>query len=177
MKILNFSALILFPFISINIKTSYTVKPTTVATSNHYSDVIGTGQKLWVLHSINSSLKNLENHNIYQEVVSLTRDTLIILNDTSEKVLLKKNLEKIDKKIGEIEYYYNDMVHYYSTYKNITSITRMFNMSYNVIRYGVHGPLRSLNETLDLLAFGSLNIIDKLKEISQVCKILSFVAQ
>lgn len=154
----------LFLLMTTNLKSCNSIE-----VSSTLADFHNDAEKLPWDHSNNEiTVTKFENYQISEEVKTLNNDTLSILSDISGKQPLKMNLKLLEHKIGEIEFYFNDIVHYYLIYQNVTSTARMIDMCTSILQGGIYGPVKLINDIMDILLLGPLNIFDELKKQSKV---------
>lgn len=114
---------------------------------------------------------SIQSNKIQSEVLSVNKDILKTLNDLPEREALIKKFETFEGNIATIEKYYKDMLNYYRNNRNVSSYLKdnMIKMSSNVLLYSSNdGPIKLMYDVMDLLAFGSLNILDKLQDTAGV---------
>lgn len=134
------------------------------------SGILDAGQFLWGLDRKENIMTDIKNNDIYEEIQLMNSDTHTILGDIPEQVVMKENKQSFEQKVDLIENIYKDMVDFNSTYRSqsTTAKSEMLRMCNNMLRYSLDGPVKLLNDVMNLLAFGSFNILDKIKEKSYV---------
>lgn len=165
MKIL-FQLLVFILFISTTTIICHTTKSSIAAATTRAmtSSIIAVGKSLWELSNKDNTLTEMQNYDIYNEILSMNLEIQRIFSDIPKEVVFKENLLSFERKIREIEYYYRDIVNYHRNYKSFSTVAKnqMMEILYNIMQFSLHGPVKLINELLDLLAFGSLNILNQL---------------
>lgn len=120
--------------------------------------------------NVDNSLMASSIYDIHQGIRSMNTDLLTILNDIPEQTVLIQNMQSFEQKIQKIEDHYKDMVYYNRTYKNLKTAAKndMIQVSYSTLKYSSDGPIELIHDAVELLAFGSINVLDKLKQKSLV---------
>lgn len=158
-------------FILIHISHTEDPSYTTVATRAMTSRISAIGKFLWEANNRELILMEMKNYTVYEKVQSINLDIQTIFSNISKQdVVYKENLLSIERSIKKIEYFYKDMVDYYNTHESLsfTAKNEMIKSLYNILQFRFEGPLNLITEIKDLLGFGSLNILDRLKEESYV---------
>lgn len=136
------------------------------------SSVTDVGQGLWELKNKDEVKIAMQNYKIHKEMLSANKDIIKTLSDIPQSNVFIEKLENIQENIYKVDKNYMDMLNYYKNYQNISSIARdkMIIMSLDMFLYSNEdGAIRLILEIVHLFAFGSLNILDKLKHESTVC--------